>query len=94
MKTGKISCVNGFTVEFKKSHGNTSDWGNNRIALVADEIPVGECYGKINNLYNKEDSNIPVYGIWMNGKTPHNMKVKFWNKNPPLDDTLTITYNK
>ena len=51
-KTGKIPCLNGFTAEVRliTPYTGCNNWDYTHISLVADQIPVDQCYKKLISL--------------------------------------------
>jgi len=74
-KTGKISCVNGFTAEIRviKPHPSYKkkkwDSGYPFMMFVADKIPIDEVYNKTTSLTGKDDPSALAYGVWIGNST-------------------------
>ena len=64
-KTGPLSCESSFTVEVTLVRGcdKDNDWSATHVALVASDIPLAKIWDVFFSLYQREDPNIPAYGV-------------------------------
>ena len=65
-KTGPLKCRKGFTARarLKTPVKDKSTWRYEYVYLIDAKVPVGECRGKIESVYNKEDPDTWAYGVW------------------------------
>lgn len=95
-KTGKIPCLNEFNAEVRliTPYPGFNDWRNIWIAIVADQIPVGQFIEKFRSLHKKDDPSAMMYGFYLYGDHPTNLKKTSFSSAIPRDNVLKIRYSK
>ena len=95
-KSGPINCVKGFKVVFSllQPRSGWSDWCGTFVFLIDHRIPVDQCRSKVDSLDEKQDPNVPAYGVYTSPNWPCNLKVNSSGSPLPHTEPITVEYDR